>query len=243
MPAAVVQGYHVYRREAPDAEPLRLTEQPVAGVTFADATAEPGVSYTYHVRAVSLRGAESEPSPAATVVSTVIREPVFTARFDGTPTGVLHEGSPLAGRRHGPAKGTETILDVRGGGMVTFPQHELFDLTRPLTVACWVRFEEQENMPVVVGAGHWNQAGWFLQWLGGRWRWHAGGVDCDGGKPETSRWMHVAGTFDGRTLRLFQEREFFSRRKSLSNNGLRPLYPPPGYAIAAMRLTKPIRFC
>ncbi len=216
-PGAVVRGYHVYRREAPDAEPRRLTEQPVAGTVFADATAEPGVSYTYHVRAVSMRGAESEPAPAATAVSTIIREPVFTARFDGTPTGVLHEGSPLAGRRHGAAKGTEAVLDVREGGMVTFPRHELFDLTRPITVACWVRFEEQGDMPVVVGAGRWNQSGWFLQWLGGRWRWHAGGLDCDGGKPETGRWMHVAGTFDGRTLRLFQDGKPVAERTGAVN--------------------------
>ncbi len=218
VPDADVQGYHVYRRAAPDGPVERLTDEPVPGSTLADATAEPGVSYTYHVRAVSARGAESEPSPAATAVSKIVREPVFTARFDATPTGVLHEGSPLAGRRHGAAKGTETVLDLREGGMATFPQHELFDLAQPITVSCWVWFEKQGNMPVVVGYGHWNQSGWFLQWLGDRWRWHAGGVDCDGGSPEAGRWMHVAGTFDGQALRLFQDGKLVAERPGPVNS-------------------------
>ncbi|MDY0167726.1 MAG: LamG-like jellyroll fold domain-containing protein [Thermoguttaceae bacterium] len=212
IPDAIVAGYHVYRREAPDAEPRRLTEQPVTGTTFADAPLQPEVPYTYHVRAVSARGVESGPSPEVTAAAIVLPGPVFTARFDGTPTGVVHDGSPVAGRRHGPAKGTETVLDVREGGFATFPHRGMFDLPQPLTVSCWVWFEKQGTMPVVVGCGHWNQAGWFLQWLGGRWRWHVGGLDCDGGTPEPGRWMHVAGTFDGQTARLFQDGKLVAER-------------------------------
>ena len=57
-------------------------------------------------------------------------------------------------------------LDVRSGGHVTFPHHAFFDLSQPLTVECTVWFDKQGKMPVFVSCGHWNQAGWFLQWLG-----------------------------------------------------------------------------
>ena len=60
------------------------------------------------------------------------------------------------------------------------------------------------RMPVVVSCGVWNQAGWFLQRLGGVWRWHVGGVDCDGGQPAEGRWMHLAAVYDGQSLRLYR---------------------------------------
>jgi len=60
-------------------------------------------------------------------------------------------------------------------------------------------------MPVIVSCGVWNQAGWFLQRLGGVWRWHVGGVDCDGGRPAEGRWVHLAAVYDGQTLRLYED--------------------------------------
>jgi len=54
-----------------------------------------------------------------------------------------------------------------------------------------------------VGGGGWQQAGWFLQRLGERWRWHVGGVDCDGGQPAVGRWVHLVGTYDGKAARLY----------------------------------------
>jgi len=217
LPDGAVQGYHVYRRETADGAPRRLTEQPVAGTGFVDAPAEPGVPYTYHVQSVSARGAESEASPAATAAAMALGKPVFRTQFAEPPTALLPEGPPLAGKRHGAAKAAGTVLDLREGGMVTFPHRGIFNLPQPLTVACWVWFEKQGRMPVVVSCGHWNQAGWFLQWLGGRWRWHVGGLDCDGGAPATGRWMHVAGTFDGHTARLFQDGKLVAERPGAVN--------------------------
>ncbi len=91
------------------------------------------------------------------------------------------------------------------GGFLTYPNDGRFDLSQPLSVECWVRLEQRTQMPVVVSCGLWRQAGWFLQWLGGSWRWHVGGVDCDGGRPEAGKWLHVAGTYDGTTARVYQD--------------------------------------
>ena len=63
---------------------------------------------------------------------------------------------------------------------------------------------EAGRIPVVVCCGHWRGNGWFLQKLGNVWRWHVGGVDCDGGTPTVSEWMHIVATFDGEQARLFQ---------------------------------------
>ena len=45
-----------------------------------------------------------------------------------------------------------------------------------LVYPCWADDELRTQMPIVVSCGHWNKSGWFLQWLGNRWRWHVGGV-------------------------------------------------------------------
>jgi hypothetical protein len=67
-------------------------------------------------------------------------------------------------------------------------------------------------MPVVVSCGVWNQSGWFLQALGGRWRWHVGGVDCDGGKVSVGQWTHLVGTYDGQSTRLYQDGQLVAER-------------------------------
>ena len=60
-------------------------------------------------------------------------------------------------------------------------------------------------MPVIASAGRWRQAGWFLQRIGAGWRWHVGGVDCDGGAPAPAQWTHLVATYDGKLLQLFQD--------------------------------------
>ncbi len=52
-------------------------------------------------------------------------------------------------------------------------------------------------MPVIISCGRWQDRGWFLQKLGGSWRWHLGGTDCDGGGVPTGQWVHLTGTYDG----------------------------------------------
>ncbi len=108
--------------------------------------------------------------------------------------GTLHAKSHVAGG----------ALDLSAGGHATFAHRETFDLDRSLSVECWVNMTEGGQMPVVVSCGRWNEAGWFLQRIGSGWRWHVGGIDCDGGRPEVGRWTHLVGTFDGQVTRLYQ---------------------------------------
>jgi hypothetical protein len=196
----------VLRAKAKSDDFTPLTPEPTPEIRYSDASADEGVQYAYLVRAVSPRGGQSVPSTAVTAAAKPeIKEPLFTAAFDQDLKASLYDGGKAAGRRHGKASPTTHGLDLRHGGMVTFPHRPAFDLSGKITVECWVRIAKRTQMPVIVSCGHWNRAGWFLQWLGNRWRWHVGGVDCDGGKPTEGQWIHLAGTFDGRTARLFQD--------------------------------------
>lgn len=202
---ALVAGYHVFRAESGGTEFARINSEPVGLCWYADTKVEIGASYRYVVRAVSRRGAVSAPTPAVEAVAEIVREPVFSAAFDGEPVGQLHGGPTLSGKRHGAARCEGGVLNLAKGGHVTFPHDGRFDLTQPISIECWVWFDAPGKMPVVFSAGHWRQAGWFLQSIGGRWRWHVGGVDCDGGAPGVGRWIHVAATYDGSTLKLYED--------------------------------------
>ena len=86
------------------------------------------------------------------------RDPVFSAvEADGTKgvRGVLFGGEILAGQAHGNAFVNGQVLDFRQGGYVSFPHRSEFDLLQPLSVECWVWFEEQGHMPVLIGCGYW----------------------------------------------------------------------------------------
>jgi hypothetical protein len=204
-PRGTLLGYHVYRGKAGSKDLQKITTEPIRQASFADASVEPEVRYAYAVGAVSHRGLESDLTGPVEASAKVIREPVFVAKFDGPTTATLLGGETLPGMLHPGAAVSGGVLDTRKGGHATFPHHTAFDLGQPMSVECWVRFEKQTPMPIVVSCGVWNQSGWFLQWLGGQWRWHVGGVDCDGGKPVADRWMHLVAVYDGRGLALYQD--------------------------------------
>jgi hypothetical protein len=204
-PAWSLQGYHVYRGKPGSKEMEKITTEPVRTTSYSDAAVEMQVPYTYAVRAVSQKGVESAPCEPVEAKATMIREPMFQATFGPEPRATIYGGDALAGKLQGGAKGAGAVLDLRQGGHVTFPHHAHFDLAQPLSLECWVWFDEPGKMPVVVSCGVWQQAGWFLQKLGSTWRWHVGGVDCDGGRVPVGRWVHLVGTCDGRTARLFQD--------------------------------------
>lgn len=204
-PRDFAAGYHVYRAKEGSTEFEKITPEPVVQTSYADGSVDVDVAYSYAVRTVSRRGIESSPSATATAKATIIKEPVFLASLADSVVGLRHAGQPLAGTLHGPGRIAGGILDVTEGGFVSFPHAAEFDLDQPISVEFWVKFEKLGPMPVLVSCGLWNQAGWFLQQIGSQWRWHVGGLDCDGGQPQPGRWIHLAATFDGRTSRLFQD--------------------------------------
>ena len=198
--------YNVYRTEAGATTFQRLSPEPSPELSYVDAALPEGVTHAYTVRAVNRRGIES---PAASIVEAAplpeIRDPVFVASFAQNADALLHAGGSARGVLHGKARVVDGALDLRKGGHVTFDSRPELGLDRRLSVECWVHFVREEKMPVVLSCGHWRRAGWFLQRIGRGWRWHVGGVSCDGGRPAPGRWTHLIGTFDGRTARLYQD--------------------------------------
>jgi hypothetical protein len=198
-------SYNVYRAKAGSKQFDKLTAEPTGAAWFTDGSAEPQVEYAYTVRAVSRRGLEGAASAAAVASARLVKEPVFAAAFDKDTRGRLDGDEELAGELRGGARVAGGVLDLTRGGHTAFPHREQFDLSQPLTVELWVSMEAAGQMPIPVSCGLWNQAGWFLQRISGRWRWHVGGFDCDGGKPVAGQWMHVVCTYDGRVARVFQD--------------------------------------
>jgi len=211
-PADAVAGYHIYRRKADTNETDQLTAEPVPRSQYADLQVEPEQRYVYTVRAVSRRQTLGQPSGEAEATAQVVLPPVCTVLLQDQPCAQLLGNGTLPVTLHQGATVSDGALNLQPAGYATIPHETCFDLTQPLTVECRVRFEQPGEMPVIVSCGAWNQAGWFIQRLGGTWRWHVGGVDCDGGQPDVGRWIHLVATFDGRQLQLFQDGTLVAER-------------------------------
>jgi hypothetical protein len=113
--------------------------------------------------------------------------------------------APVSGRLVEPAKFDDGTLDLSQGGYMAIPADKNFDFKGAFSIDLWVKFDETGRMPLIVSCGQWNANGWFLQNLGGRYRFHVGGVDCDGGTVKAGQWTRVTGTSNGRMLRLYQD--------------------------------------
>jgi len=199
-------SYDLYRREEGKSEAVKLNAEPIRAAGYRDVDVTPRKTYVYQLRAVDRRGRRSEASPPQSAAPLPeIKEPVFVAAFDSKPTAALLEGKSVAGKLAGGAKATGSVLDLAAGGYATFDHLPEFDLGRAISVECWLRFERESQMPVILSCGAYQQTGWFLQRYGGGWRWHLGGVSCDGGRPVAGEWVHLVGTFDGRRAVLFQD--------------------------------------
>jgi hypothetical protein len=213
-------GYHVYRIDGGSAKPVRLTAEPTRETSYGVLPGDVGVPHRYVVRAVSRRGIEGPASNSAQAAATVVREPVLAVTFDKQVRGRLEDGEILAGILQPPARAAGGLLDLAKGGSVRFDHRSQFDLLQPLTLECWVRLDQPGKMPVVASCGRWKEAGWFLQSISGRWRWHVGGIDCDGGRSAVGRWTHLAGIYDGRGARLFQDGRQVAQRPGVAAGGL-----------------------
>jgi hypothetical protein len=198
--------YHVYRAPADSGAYEKLTEEPLRTTAYSDANLSAGQRHSYAVRSLDRRGQESPPTPSIVAAALPdIEQAVFVAAFSENVNAKLLDGSLAKGTPHGPAKIVDKTLDLRQGGHVTFDHLPEFDLRTRLSVECWVHFDEAGQMPVLLSCGRWRGTGWFLQRFGNGWRWHVGGVDCDGGKPAVGRWIHLLVTFDGQQSRVFQD--------------------------------------
>jgi hypothetical protein len=195
-----------------------LCSEPIDGCEFVDVTfparevaaaSSPAPSARrYRIQAIDRRGVagplsdtvEAAPKP-------VPYDPVFQPSGD-TPDAMTHDGNRLRAAIKKPAKYTVGEFDFTQGGHATYPRQDVLNLGHGagLTVECSVCLAAKTQMPVVISAGRWRQAGWFLQQIGGRWRWHVGGVDCDGGaQPPLGQWTHLRAVWDGTRSKLFQD--------------------------------------
>jgi len=221
--------YHVYRATSPDGPFKPLTAEPIVELRYNDTTAPAGVKHVYAVRAVSDRGGTSAPSqPAAAAALPEVRDPLFVAAFTADAQAALYGGKKAPGTLHGKAKiaPDDKALDLRNGGYATFPHRREFDLTGKFSLACRVKIVRPSQMPIVASCGYWRQAGWFLQRIGSGWRWHVGGIDCDGGSPALGKWTELVCTFDGRTARLYQDGRLVATQTGHPNRARwgKPLY-------------------
>jgi hypothetical protein len=197
--------YNVYASQPGLKDLRKLNAKPIRGPSYLDCGLEGEGPRTYVVRAVNHRGLESKPAASVTASPRFIKEPVFVTEIELAARGRLFDGEMLPGQMHGKAVCAGGVLEFKEGGHVTFPHRLEFELGQPLSVECWVWLDKPGKSPVLVSCGEWRQSGWFLQRLGETWRWHVGGVDCDGGRPATGRWVHLMGTFDGKATRLFED--------------------------------------
>jgi hypothetical protein len=118
----------------------RLTVKPEPRTSFIDARIEPDVSYAYVVRAVSLRGAEGPPTAPVAAAAKFVRQPVFTLQLDGAARGQCYGGELLSAKVYGrPDVWCSRLASWRPH---RFPHRDLFDLTQPFSLECWVWIEK-----------------------------------------------------------------------------------------------------
>ncbi|MCL2709584.1 MAG: LamG domain-containing protein, partial [Planctomycetaceae bacterium] len=191
--------YNVYAGER------KLNDEPVLARSFGIGTnVLEDVEYTVETvsRVVGGRSTVSaQPLPMRT-------DPVFVL-------------SPDAGRLVAPAtfdaNSDSSELNLSTGGHFVVEPNEEFNVGEAFSIEFSVKLDSNGGMPIIVGHGYWNQAGWFVQSIGGRWRFHVGGVDCDGGSPKVGEWMHILGTYDGSTLRLYENGTLVAERHAIVN--------------------------
>ena len=167
-------------------------EEPIYGNRF-EVFNDEGSEATLTVRTVGRLGEESDPA-------TITGKPL---PIDRTPVFVLAD-SHSQGKLHGDATFKDGVLDLSQGGHLEFPHDEKRNPGGQFSIQLEVKFDSVAEMPLLVSHGAWNQSGWFVQKLGGGFRFFFSGVDCDGGIAEVGKWTTLLATYDGKKLRLYQ---------------------------------------
>lgn len=201
-----VRSWRVYLRAVGQAEWQPVAELPAGyvGTPARAAVLAPGgrvVEVT--VAAVGIAGVESD--PAAPLTLTPLDEaPRPVVLFAGGKTD-LPEGAQLRGNARfvdDPDRGRVLEFD---GGWVEMRLPEGLRNPAGLTLSLWIKPAAWAGrMPVIVSHGTWRQDGFFLQILGGNYRWHkAPATDCDGGSAAANQWQHVIAVWDGAESRTY----------------------------------------
>jgi len=199
--ASARDRYVITRQPAGSDKAVTVTPEPIRGTSYVDYPPQAG-SYAYTVRTVARGGVTSPPALTQAKVLPQRKTPTFIA-LTGDDRAIRADGSKVKLRLNGGAKIAGAQLDLAKGGYATVAHLAEFDLDRAFSLACWIKFDRLSAMPVPLSCGSFGGTGWFVQAYQNRWRWHVGGVSCDGGKVIVGKWVHVAATFDGAHATLY----------------------------------------
>ena len=206
---------------------VRLNAEPLRTPGYSDVDVAPDTTYIYAIRSIDRRGQQSADSNRVEAMPLPeIQEPVFTADFSGekVPAAKLLDGKTIEGKLHGGATLSDGMLQLGSGGHASFDHLPEFDVSKAISVECRVWIDKETAMPVVVGCGTYNGPGWFIQRYRTGWRWHIGGVSCDGGTSAVGRWVHLVATFKAGRATLYQDGKQVA---SIECNPNRALYRGP----------------
>ena len=109
---------------------------------------------------------------------------------------------------------------IRFDGKKVFAELPVPRLEKALTVTAWIKIESTSpEANYIVSKGEWNEA-YSLGLSNGRLRWALGGVVAQTKQPlALHKWLHVAGTFDGRQMCVYVDGELQARLGDGSGGG------------------------
>ena len=178
--------------------PRKLNEVPLREAEYSDVMFHGGQEASYAVVARAPRRAE----PAMPREDAWVSARALPVRAE---PGFVLSAAAKDVKLTGAARFDGDVLLVPGGGCAALTPTAERLMDGPFSFVLEVFFDEPGQMPVLLGFGQYNGAGWFLQKIGGSWRFHLAGVSCDGGKAPLGKWVRVVGVYDGQTARLYQD--------------------------------------
>jgi hypothetical protein len=176
----------------------RLNKEPLLAPAFTDAVFHQQKPTQYTVVLMGPGAERVAPKKDAATWVTVQakplrKEPVFTL-VPGAPGMTLKSGAAFQ----------EGVLVTSANGFATVNATPLFN-GGPFSFVAELAFDTVNEMPVVAGLGDFMGRGWFLQCISRKWRFHLGGVSCDGGTLVPGQSTRVVATYDGTMARLYQD--------------------------------------